>query len=173
MVTTDSEFHSFNRQVRRLQEDGVVEATFVPTEPFETFTERFIATGEKQHPHMVFLSQVFFNSGFKTKNLRKIVDAIPGQDTFKVIDGYHGFMAVPTNIKNIKSRVFYLDGEQLEAPTPIQRCPTKTTTYIVAGLRTESDSVALRAPGRCRRSSPASVGTRSCRALLPPLASTP
>ena len=41
VLTTDSEFHSFNRQISRLKEMPNIHVTHVPTQPFDTFTERF------------------------------------------------------------------------------------------------------------------------------------
>ena len=43
MLTTDSEFHSFTRQIARLEEDRLVVAERVATEPFESFRARFAA----------------------------------------------------------------------------------------------------------------------------------
>ena len=41
ILSTDGEFHSFNRQSRRWEEEGLAIVDRVPTEPFETFSERF------------------------------------------------------------------------------------------------------------------------------------
>jgi kynureninase len=109
ILTTDSEFHSFSRQVRRLQEDGKVELTTVPTEPFETFPDRFAAAMRPDH-HMVFFSHVFFNSGYAVPNLARLVAAVPNPETLVVIDGYHGFMALPTDLSAIQHRAFYFSG---------------------------------------------------------------
>ena len=61
VVTTDSEFHSFERQTRRLEEEGLLEVVRVPSEPFATFPERLSAASKGAQ--LVFFSQVFFNSG--------------------------------------------------------------------------------------------------------------
>ena len=39
--STDAEFHSFTRQSRRWEEEGLAIVDRVPTEPFDTFAERF------------------------------------------------------------------------------------------------------------------------------------
>ena len=39
-----------------------------------------------------------------------IVASVTNDDTLIVVDGYHGFMAKPTNLKHIEDRVFYLSG---------------------------------------------------------------
>lgn len=106
IVTTDGEFHSFERQVRRLEEEGA-QVTRVPCEPFETFGERLVAASAGAQ--LVFFSHVFFNSGFVVPNLDAIVAALPN-DALVAIDGYHGFCAVPTSLARIESRSFYLAG---------------------------------------------------------------
>jgi selenocysteine lyase/cysteine desulfurase len=109
IVTTDSEFHSFERQTRRLEEDGLVTVERVPSEPFDTFPERLAAAAAKQRAHLVFFSHVFFNSGFIVPDLAAVVRALP-TDAMVVIDGYHGFCAVPTDLSALAPRAFYLAG---------------------------------------------------------------
>jgi len=41
ILTSDSEFHSFARQIARLEEDALVVVERVPAEPFDSFGERF------------------------------------------------------------------------------------------------------------------------------------
>jgi selenocysteine lyase/cysteine desulfurase len=110
ILTTDSEFMSFARQIARLEEDGLVAVTRVRTEPFDTFEQRFTAAAFAGHHDLVFFSQVFFNSGYAVRDLSAIVRAIPEPDTFIVVDGYHGFMAIPTDVSGIAKRSFYLAG---------------------------------------------------------------
>jgi selenocysteine lyase/cysteine desulfurase len=110
ILTTDSEFMSFARQIARLEEDGLVAVTRVPTEPFDTFEQRFIAAASAGHHDLVFFSQVFFNSAYAVRDLGAIVRAVPEPETFIVVDGYHGFMAIPTDVSAIASRSFYLAG---------------------------------------------------------------
>ena len=101
---------SFARQIARLEEDGLVEVTRVATQPFDTFEERFTAAAAGGGHDLVFFSQVFFNSGFALRDLGAIVRAERDPDTFIVIDGYHGFMAIPTDLSTVASRAFYLAG---------------------------------------------------------------
>jgi len=110
ILTTDSEFMSFARQIARLEEDGLVEVTRVATQPFDTFEERFTAAAAGGGHDLVFFSQVFFNSGFALRDLGAIVRAERDPDTFIVIDAYHGFMAIPTDLSTVASRAFYLAG---------------------------------------------------------------
>ncbi|WP_026376421.1 aminotransferase class V-fold PLP-dependent enzyme [Aestuariibacter salexigens] len=110
ILTTDSEFHSFNRQSRRFEELANVTVHRVPAAPFETFNQRFEQALASQHYDMVFLSHVFFNSGVQVDALPQLVNAVQDDDTMVVIDGYHAFMAVPVDLSEIKHRVFYLAG---------------------------------------------------------------
>lgn len=109
-VSTDSEFHSFQRQASRLQEQGSIELITVPTQPFATFSERFKAAIAQHNPELVFFSQVFFNSGYVVNDVNDIVNSVTNDDTLVVIDGYHGFMAKPTDLSAIAHRAFYLAG---------------------------------------------------------------
>jgi selenocysteine lyase/cysteine desulfurase len=110
ILTTDSEFYSFDRQINRLIEENLVTVDKVTTHPFDDFEERFIQKITENHYDIIFLSQVFFNSGMVIKNLSKIVKSVTETNTMIVIDGYHGFMAVPTDLKEIEDRIFYLAG---------------------------------------------------------------
>lgn len=110
ILTTDSEFHSFDRQVERLAEEGHVQVEKIPTAPYADFEDRFIQKIKNNSYEMIFLSQVFFNSGFAIKKLEKIVDAVTDSNTMIVVDGYHGFMALPTDLANIEERIFYIAG---------------------------------------------------------------
>lgn len=110
IVTTDSEFHSFTRQVNRLDELANVQVTRVPTLPFEDFTEKFIAAIKQQQPDLVFISQVFFNSSLVVTRLPEIIESVTNSDTIVMVDGYHAFTAIPVDISTWKNRIFYLGG---------------------------------------------------------------
>jgi selenocysteine lyase/cysteine desulfurase len=110
ILTTDSEFHSFARQTARLEEDGA-SVTRIPVEPFATFPERFAREAEKGVWDMAFLSQVFFNSGHRLSvdELERI-SAVVKEPALLVVDGYHGFMAAPTDFSRLAHSAFYLAG---------------------------------------------------------------
>lgn len=110
ILTTDSEFHSFDRQINRLSESSNFKVEKLATWPFADFTERLIQKIESKNYDMIFLSQVFFNSGLVVADLERIVAAVKNSNTLIIIDGYHGFMAVPTDLKNIEDRIFYMAG---------------------------------------------------------------
>ncbi|MEE2023994.1 MULTISPECIES: aminotransferase class V-fold PLP-dependent enzyme [Alkalimonas] len=111
VLTTDSEFYSFQRQVSRMQEDGLVELTVIPTEPFADFEQRFIAAANSNEFELIFCSQVFFNSGVAIADLTDFVQQLAAVSQAMIaIDGYHAFMALPLDVSAIESRIFYLAG---------------------------------------------------------------
>ncbi|MGH3913690.1 MAG: aminotransferase class V-fold PLP-dependent enzyme [Pseudonocardiaceae bacterium] len=110
ILTTDSEFHSFGRQLRRLEEAGLAIVERVATEPYPTLAQRLRHAAARGGHDLVFFSQVHFNSGFVITDLEAIVTAVPADETFVVVDGYHGFMALPTDLAPIADRTFYLAG---------------------------------------------------------------
>lgn len=110
VLTTDSEFHSVRRQVTRLEEDGLVQVTRVAQEPTADFPARFAAAAAAGGHDLVFFSQVFFNSGYAVPDLAALVAAVPDRETLVAIDGYHGFMALPTDLSAIAGRAFYIAG---------------------------------------------------------------
>lgn len=109
ILTTDSEFHSFTRQVNRLAELATVSVTRIPTEPFGTFGARFREAARAPYD-LIFLSHVFYNSGFVVDNLAEIVAAVPSPDTIIVVDGYHAFCALPVSLRAMQERIFYTAG---------------------------------------------------------------
>ncbi len=109
VVATDSEFLSFSRQIARLEEEGLVDIARVPTEPFASFAARFREAAAAPGNDLVFFSQVFFNSGFVVRDLEALVNAAPPR-ALVVIDGYHGFFAIPTSLRTVADRAFFLAG---------------------------------------------------------------
>lgn len=110
ILTTDSEFYSFDRQVNRLIEDQIVEVVKVPTQPFEIFENRFKEHLKAQDWDLVFFSQVFFNSGHAIKDLVGIISQVTNPETIIAVDGYHAFMAIPTDLQALEKRIFYIAG---------------------------------------------------------------
>lgn len=110
LLTTDAEFHSMNRQATRWDEAGVATVVRVAAEPFGTFVDRWTETATEIQPELMFVSQVFFDSGHINSDLSALVNAAPAPQTIVVIDGYHGFMALPTDLSPIADRAFYLAG---------------------------------------------------------------
>jgi selenocysteine lyase/cysteine desulfurase len=70
-----------------------------------------LKNGLKKKPDIFFISQVFFDSGlaFTDEELFDLSSNCSA-DTIMVIDGYHGFAAIPTDLSKLEGRVFYLSG---------------------------------------------------------------
>jgi kynureninase len=109
VLSSAHEFHSFRRQTRRLAETGRLALTEIAAEPYDTFGARFAAAAASGEWDLVWLSHVFFDSGFVVGNLGDIVRAAPAK-ALVAIDGYHAFLALPVDLAEIHRRAFYLAG---------------------------------------------------------------
>ncbi|MBC7428316.1 MAG: aminotransferase class V-fold PLP-dependent enzyme [Bacteriovorax sp.] len=116
ILTTDSESYSFDLQINHLAKDKFASIDKVSTAPFDDFEERFIEKIMSKQYDMIFLSHVFFNSGMVVKNLKKIVESVKNGNTIIVIDGSHGFMAIPTDLREIEDKIFYIAGSYEQGP---------------------------------------------------------
>lgn len=110
ILTSDSEFYSFDRQIRRLEEEGLVQVKRIPAQPLESFTTRISKAAAEKDYDMIYVSKVFFNSGFTVTPLTEIVRAVKSDDTLIVIDAYHGFMAAPIDLSAVAGRIFFISG---------------------------------------------------------------
>jgi len=109
VLTSASEFHSFRRQTRRLQESGRLVVEEIAATPWESFAERFVAAERSGAWDLVWLSQVFFDSAFRVDDLQAICDAAPA-NALVCFDGYHAFCALPVDLSRIHRRAFYVAG---------------------------------------------------------------
>ncbi|RYI84655.1 MAG: aminotransferase class V-fold PLP-dependent enzyme, partial [Acetobacteraceae bacterium] len=107
ILTTDGEFHSFARQVARLEEDGLLAVTRIPAEPGRDCLPRLIEAA-RQGFDMIWVSEVFFTSGAALTGLDALAEA--AGEAILVVDGYHAFMARPVDLSAIAGRAFYLAG---------------------------------------------------------------
>ena len=110
VLTSDAEFHSFTRQVARWEEGGRATVQRVSSHPLDSFPARFAEAAAAGGHDLVFVSQVLFDSGLVVGDITTIVRAVPDDATFVVLDGYHGFMAVPTDLSAVADRAFYTAG---------------------------------------------------------------
>lgn len=109
VLSTGAEFHSFTRQMRRLVESGVVHWEAVPAEPLATFPERFAARAEAGTWDVVMASHVFFSSGYVFDECFEILVDLP-EETIPIVDGYHGYFALPTDLGPYAGRIYYTSG---------------------------------------------------------------
>ena len=110
ILSTDGEFHSFRRQAQRWEEAGEAVVTRVPLEPFETFDARFTEAARAGGFDLIVVSQVFFRTGQRFGAIEALAELADPAGPWVVIDGYHGFMATPTDLSKVADRIFYLSG---------------------------------------------------------------
>lgn len=114
VLTTGSEFHSWKRQILKLEELPDFKVEMISTDKLlhnrSAFLEELKA-GLDKAPDIFFISQVFFDSGL-TLSMEELSDLAhyKNEKTIMVIDGYHGFCAVPTDLSLLEGKVFYLAG---------------------------------------------------------------
>jgi selenocysteine lyase/cysteine desulfurase len=108
ILTTDGEFHSFARQLARLEEEALAEVTRVPAEPGADCLPRLIDAATQNRFDLIWVSEVFFGSGYALTGLEALADA--AGDAELVVDGYHAFMARPVDLSGLAARAFYLAG---------------------------------------------------------------
>lgn len=103
VLTTDGEFHSFRRQMDRWAEnqDVIVEAVAA-----DSLIERALA-GDHD---LIFASQVLFNSGIVLDGIDQLAALAHPEGPWVVIDGYHGFMALDTDLSAVSDQIFYMSG---------------------------------------------------------------
>jgi selenocysteine lyase/cysteine desulfurase len=111
VLTTDGEFHSARRQFARWVEAGWISVEHVATEPFETFSERFLAAARQDEHDFILVSQVLFNSGRIFGAVDDLAALGRPEGPWVVIDGYHAFMALDRPFGSEAARTaFYLGG---------------------------------------------------------------
>ena len=122
ILTTDSEFYSFERQLRSWVKSEQIEVTKIKVDCCKindenNFENEFMKAISLQPYDLVFVSHVFFNSGYIVQNIDQIVNhyyqcckEFSIQNPIFILDGYHGFMACPTDLKNIQDQIFYISG---------------------------------------------------------------
>ncbi|MEZ5996366.1 MAG: hypothetical protein R3C25_11495 [Hyphomonadaceae bacterium] len=110
ILTSDGEFHSFRRQCARWEENGQVRLRIVACEPFETFTERYLAALRERTPDIAFLSHVMFKSGLRFDGAAELAERASPDGMWAVLDTYHSFMAMPCDFGAVADRVFLLGG---------------------------------------------------------------
>ncbi|NML06960.1 class V aminotransferase [Sphingomonas sp. G-3-2-10] len=106
ILSTDAEFHSFRRQAARWVEGGTITLETIPNGDEAALLDR-AASGDHD---LIFTSQVFFSNGRRSGVIAQLAALARPDGPWVVIDGYHGFMAVETDLSAIADRVFYLAG---------------------------------------------------------------
>ena len=141
VLATDGEFHSFRRQMTRWVESGDV---LLETVSPETLLE----TARTGQFDLIFASHVLFNSGSIISDLDGLAALARPEGPWVVIDGYHGFMAVETDLSPIADRIFYLSGGYKYAMAGEGSCflhapPGYAERPVVTGWYAAFDDLAL------------------------------
>jgi selenocysteine lyase/cysteine desulfurase len=110
VAASDGEFLSFRRQAQRWSETGQAVLTWVERAPETTLAARLGPVLRAQRPHVVFLSQVAYRTGGVLEDLAEAADACAQVGAWLVIDGYHGFHAVETDLSALAPHLIYLAG---------------------------------------------------------------
>ena len=111
VLTSDGEFHSARRQLERWEEEGWIAVTRIAAEPFDTFSDRFLAAAREGAHDFVFVSQVMFGSGRIFDRVAELAELGRAEGPWVVIDGYHAFMALDRPFGDAAARsAFYLGG---------------------------------------------------------------
>ena len=103
VLASDGEFHSFRRQSLRWAEARRIDLTMVPL-------DAVVETAEAGQFDLIFASQVQFNSGQVLDGIARLAALARPEGPWVIIDGYHGFMATPTDLSGVAGKVFYLSG---------------------------------------------------------------
>jgi selenocysteine lyase/cysteine desulfurase len=109
ILTTKSEFHSLSRQLKRFAENNKFEITYIDNES-DSFHKEMTESLTKNSFDLIILSHVFYNSGliYHLHEIEEIV-ALKKEASF-ILDAYHGYCAVPTDISKIGDHIFYMAG---------------------------------------------------------------
>lgn len=109
VLASDGEFHSFRRQARRWAEGGTITLETVPTDGAD-FAEHFVERARSGAHDLILVSQMMFGTGQAFEPIAALAALAAPDGPWIVVDGYHGFMAVETDLSNVADRVFYLSG---------------------------------------------------------------
>ena len=111
VLTSDGEFHSARRQFARWEESGAAVFERIHTEPFDTFSSRFLEAARSGDHGFIFVSQVMFGSGSVFDLVEELAALAKPEGPWVVIDGYHAFMAIDRPFAGPSATsAFYLGG---------------------------------------------------------------
>ncbi|MBP8283354.1 MAG: aminotransferase class V-fold PLP-dependent enzyme, partial [Chromatiaceae bacterium] len=120
---------------------------------FETFDERFVEAARGGNFDLIVISQIFFKTGQGFNRLEELAELADPAGPWVVVDGYHGFMATPTDLSAVADRVFYVSGGYKYAMTGegagfllLERDPAEDGQPWLLGYGESSDAHHMSAP---------------------------
>lgn len=108
LVTTDGEFHTLDRQLRRLSEEAV-EVVRVPASPAADVGER-LASETTDGTAAVLCSTVFFGSGEIAGGLQELAAACRMVSAELLLDVYHHLNVIPMSLESLGLEDAYVVG---------------------------------------------------------------
>lgn len=97
IITTDSEFHSMARQLKRLKEEGL---EIITVDGHADDIVKQIEEEIDDKVSAVMLSRVYFNSGIINQHISEIAEVTRAHNVPFLIDDYHGTNVVPLSISD-------------------------------------------------------------------------
>lgn len=108
IVTTTGEFHSLDRQLRRLEEDGLA-VRWTQASPRHGLAARLI-DAIRPGVALVALSAVFFEDAFVLEHLASVVERAAAVGALCLVDAYHAFNVVPIDLGPLRDHLFVTAG---------------------------------------------------------------
>ena len=108
VVVSEGEFHSVSRQLRAL-EGQVLSISWVETHPVETLVERMLEHVREDTGALI-CSWVLFHTATIVPHLDQFCEVLDPEKTSVFLDGYHGFMAVPSAFSQRTRENAFLSG---------------------------------------------------------------
>lgn len=103
ILASDGEFHSFTRQAARWVEAGTATVDLVPA-------DALLAHAVSGEHDLIFCSHVQFGTGRLFGQIDALASLARPDGPWVILDGYHGFMAVETDLSAVSGNLFYLAG---------------------------------------------------------------
>lgn len=109
IISTNGEFHSMHRQLRRLQEEGL---QVVRVDAHSDQIVKNIASQMDDRTSAIMLSRVYFESGIVNQHISEIAALARKHTVPLLIDDYHGTNVVPLSIRkeNLEDCYFLIGG---------------------------------------------------------------
>ena len=98
IITTNGEFYSMERQLKRLEEEGL-EVVRLTAEPNAEFAAQLETELQRKPAAAVMLSRIFFGSGLIFSHLQETAKVCRKYNVPLLVDDYHGTNVVPLDFK--------------------------------------------------------------------------